>query len=284
MNNSLKLFSPAKVNLRLDVLGKREDGYHDIESIMTRISLYDEVSLFIEDGKGIDVMSSGSVPSGEGNIAYKAAKAILKLHPVNVRIRIDIKKNIPVAAGLGGGSGNAATVLTGLNQMLGLGLSVSQLMEIGVRLGADVPFFIFERPVIARGIGERLEEIKLPKLWLVLVNPNIPVSTADVYRELNLKIGLTKSGIGINMPNSFNSIEEIIDVLHNDLENIALKQHPEIGFVKDELMSAGARSALMSGSGGTVFGLFEDRKAAESALRHLLLNHGGWLVFLAENI
>ena len=284
MKNTLKLLSPAKINLTLDVLGKREDGYHEIESIMTRISLYDEVSLLVEDGEGLEVISTGFAPSGEGNIAYKAAVAMLNRYSGRVRVRIEITKNIPVAAGLGGGSGNAATVLVGLNQMLGLSLSRDELMEIGLQLGADVPFFIFERPAIARGIGERLEEIQLPKLWFVLVNPNIPLSTADVYRGLNLKIGLTKKGFGINMPNSFNGVEGIVELLHNDLEEVALRLHPEIGIVKDSVLSSGALRALMSGSGGTVFGLFEDRKAAESALRHLLLEHGGWRSFLAENI
>lgn len=286
MKNTLKLLSPAKINLRLDVLGKREDGYHEIESILTRISLYDEVSLHVEDGEGLEVISSGFAPSGEGNIAYKAAMAMLNRYSGRVRVRIEITKNIPVAAGLGGGSGNAATVLVGLNQMLGLSLSRDELMEIGLQLGADVPFFIFERPAIARGIGERLEEIQLPKLWFVLVNPNIPLSTADVYRGLNLKIGLTKKDFGINMPNSFNGIgiEGVVELLHNDLEEVALRLHPEIGIVKDSVLSSGALRALMSGSGGTVFGLFEDRKEAESALKLLLLEHGDWLSFLAENI
>ena len=284
MKNTLKLLSPAKINLRLDVLGKREDGYHEIESIMTRISLYDEVSLHVEDGEGLEVISTGPAPSGEGNIAHKAATAILNQYSGLVRVRIEIKKNIPVAAGLGGGSANAATVLIGLNKMLGLRLSREELMKIGVKLGADVPFFIFERPAIARGIGERLEEIELPKLWLVLVNPNIPLSTADVYRGLNLKIGLTKKGFGINMPNSYNGIEGVAGLLHNDLEEAALRLQPEIQVVKDAVLSSGALRALMSGSGATVFGLFEDRKAAEGALRNMLSEHGGWRSFFAESI
>lgn len=284
MKNTLTLLSPAKINLRLDVLGKREDGYHEIETIMTRVSLYDQVSLHVEDGEGLEVTSTGSSPSGEGNIAYKAAMAILKQYSGRVRIRIEINKNIPVAAGLGGGSSNAATVLTGLNQMLSLGLSRDELMSIGVKLGADVPFFIFEKPAIARGIGERLEEIGLPKLWLVLVNPNIAVSTADVYKGLNLKIGLTKKGFGINMPNSFNSIEGVVELLHNDLEEVALRLQPEIQTVKDAVLASGALRTLMSGSGATVFGLYKDRKAAEKSLKNLLSVYGGWRSFLAENI
>lgn len=284
MIKSLNLLSPAKINLRLDVLGKREDGYHEIESIMTLISLYDDISIHIDDGEGVEVISTGSAPSGEGNIAYKAALAILAHYPGKVRVKITINKNIPVAAGLGGGSGNAATVLMGLNRMLDMGLSKDELMKIGVSLGADVPFFIFERPGIARGIGERLQEIELPKLWFVLVNPNIPVSTADVFRGLNLKIGLTKKGFSINMPNSLNCIEGVASLLHNDLEKVAFSLQPEISAVKNAVISAGALKTLMSGSGATVFGIFRDRNAAECAFQNLMSGHGGWRVFLAENI
>lgn len=284
MKRTLKLLSPAKVNLRLDVLGKREDGYHEIESIMTRVSLYDEVFLSIEDGEGLEVTCTGQAPSGEENIAYKAATAILDRSSSKVIVRIEIKKNIPVAAGLGGGSSNAATVLLGLNRMLDIGLSKNELMKIGARLGADIPFFIFERPAIARGIGERLEEINLPKLWFVLVNPNIPLSTADVYRGMNIKFGLTKEGFGINMPNFNNGVKGVSRILHNDLEGVALGMHPEIGFVKDTVRSAGAIGTLMSGSGATVFGLFESREEAHAAFASLSNRPEGWRIFVAENI
>lgn len=279
-----RFLSPAKVNLRLDVLGKREDGYHEIESIMTRVSLYDEVLLTIDDGLGVEVNSTGLAPSGAGNIGYKAAKAILDLIPQPVKVKIDITKNIPVAAGLGGGSSNAATVLMGLNEMLDAGLSKSGLMKIGVRLGADVPFFIFERPAIARGIGEKLEEVMLPKLWLVLVNPNISVSTADIYRGLNLKIGLTKGSINNNMSNFKIGAAEVVSILHNDLEDVALKMYPEIGLVKDTVGSAGAGGVLMSGSGSTVFGVFDSYKSAEDAFLSLTAKETGWRIFLAESI
>lgn len=279
-----KLLSPAKVNLRLDVLGKREDGYHEIESIMTRVSLYDEVLITLEDGDGVEVTSSGPAPSGEGNIAYKAARFILDIIQLPVKVKIEITKNIPVAAGLGGGSSNAATVLIGLNEMLGIGLSKEELMKIGVRLGADVPFFILEKPAIARGIGEKLREVTLPDLWFVLVNPNIPVSTADVYRGLNLKIGLTKAGFDNNMSNFKIGVKEVVGKLHNDLEDVALRMHPEIGVVKDAVRSLGAVGVLMSGSGATVFGIFDSHKSAEDAYLSLTARETGWRIFLAESI
>lgn len=284
MKNRLQLLSPAKVNLMLNVLGKREDGYHEIESIMTRISIFDVVSIHIEDGEGLEVTCTDPAPSGEGNIAYKAAFEILNRCPGRARVKVEIKKNIPVAAGLGGGSSNAGTVLLGLNNMLGAGLSRDELMKIGARLGADVPFFIFEKPAIARGIGEILEEIYLPKLWFVLLNPNIPVSTADVYRGLNLKIGLTKERFNISIAKFNSGVEGVVRVLHNDLEDVAIRMHPEIGLVKDELLSAGAVRALMSGSGATVFGLFDSKERAEEASNYLSLRHKDWRIFVAENI
>lgn len=279
-----KLLSPAKVNLRLDVLGKREDGYHEIESVMTRVSLYDEVLITIEDGEGVEVTSEGPAPSGEGNIAYKAARFILDIIQQPMKVKIEITKNIPVAAGLGGGSSNAATVLMGLNEMLGIGLSKEELMKIGVRLGADVPFFILEKPAIAGGIGEKLKEVVLPTLWFVLVNPNIPVSTADVYKGLGLKIGLTKEGFGNNIPNFNIGIREVVKILHNDLEDVAVRMHPEIGAVKDAVRSVGADGVLMSGSGATVFGVFDSRKSAEDAYLSLTAREKGWRIFLAESI
>ena len=284
MKNTLTLLSPAKVNLMLDVLGKREDGYHEIESIMTRVSIFDEVLLHVEEGEGLEVTCTGHAPSGEGNIAYKAALKILKKYPGRARVKVEIKKNIPVAAGLGGGSSNAAIVLLGLNRMLGTGLSRDELMKIGAKLGADVPFFVFEKPAIARGIGEMLEEIALPKLWFVLMNPNIPVSTADVYRGLNLKIGLTKGRFDISIINFNSGVEGVAGILRNDLEDVAIRMHSEIGFVKDELLSAGALRALMSGSGPTVFGLFADKERAEDAFDHLSSRHRDWRIFVAENI
>lgn len=283
MKKVLKLLSPAKINLRLDVLGKREDRYHEIESLMTRVSLYDEVLLSMEKGNGIDVICSETAPSGEGNIAYKAAMALLGRDKSRFRLKIGIKKRIPVAAGLGGGSSNAAAVLMGLNEMLGAGLSRDELIRTGISLGADVPFFIFEGAAIAKGIGDILEAVELPVSWLVLVNPGIPVSTADVYNALGLKIGLTKRRFDISISNP-NRVEDIVRLLHNDLEGAALKMHPEIGVVKNAVLAAGAAGALMSGSGATVFGIFENREGAEKAFASLSSEHKDWRSFLVKTI
>src|SRR5689334_20741387 len=182
---TLHLKAPAKVNYRLDVLRRRPDGYHDLRMIMQRIDLCDDVVIAMTEAPGIRVTCGRrGVPDGPANIAWRAADALLKLTGKGVGLDIAITKNIPVAAGLGGSSDGAA-VLMGVNELLGLQLGDERLMEIGVKLGADVPFFIFKKTALAEGIGERLTPIaEIPALWLVLVNPNIHVSTAWVYQNL----------------------------------------------------------------------------------------------------
>jgi len=191
--------SPAKVNLFLRVLGKRADGYHDILSLMQRISLCDEMSFALR-GDGIVVRCPGSsLPEDRGNIVYRAAEGMLADVPGHTGVEIVIHKKIPVAAGLGGGSSNAATTLVTLNEMMGTPYSTEELMEMGARLGADVPFFIFGRTALASGIGDRLEPVEdIPRLWFVLVNPGFEVSTGDIYERL--KLGLTKEPIKYRMP------------------------------------------------------------------------------------
>ena len=260
---SLTLKAPAKVNYRLDVLRRRPDGYHDLRMIMQRIDLCDEITIALSDIPGIRVTCGrDGVPDGPGNIAWRAANALLTLSGKETGIDIAITKNIPVAAGLGGGSSDAATVLLGVNELLGLGLGIERLMEIGVTLGADVPFFVFGKTALAEGIGEVLTPIDaVPPLWLVIVNPNIPVSTAWVYQSLRL----TGERIGDNIPRFFKDVADVAAVLANDLESVTIERYPIIGEIKERLVAAGAAGALMSGSGPTVFGLFEAEDEARRA-------------------
>lgn len=280
-----KFLSPAKVNLFLKVLKKRSDGYHDIITVMQPISLYDEIYLDISDGKGIFIeCDNKTIPSDKTNIAFKAAEAFFSKTGFAKKVSIKIKKNIPVAAGLGGGSSNAASVLMGLNKMLGAGLSKKDLMEIGEKLGSDVPFFIFGGSAIATGRGEKLEKIELPKFWYVIINPGFPVSTAWAYENLDL----TKKQENINIPflkkrvNSF-SIE---DILENDLESVTVKKYPDIENIKASLKNLGAKGAMMSGSGPTVFGIFEDERAAKSAFDRIKKDSKfkNMAVFVAQGI
>ncbi len=264
---SLTLKAPAKVNYRLDVLRRRPDGYHDLRMIMQRIDLCDEITITLSDVPGVRVTCGrGGVPDGPENIAWRAANALLALSGREAGIDIAITKNIPVAAGLGGGSSDAATVLLGVNDLLGLGLGIERLMEIGVTLGADVPFFVFGKTALAEGIGEVLTAIDtVPPLWLVIVNPNIPVSTAWVYQSLRL----TGERNGDIIPRFFKDVADVSAVLSNDLESVTIERYPVIGEIKERLVAAGAAGALMSGSGPTVFGLFEGEEDALRAARSI---------------
>lgn len=278
---TLHLKAPAKVNYRLDVLSRRPDGYHDLRMVMQRVDLCDDVVIALTDVPGIRVGCSGQgVPDGPGNIAWRAAEALLKLTAVEAGLDIAITKNIPVAAGLGGGSSDGAAVLMGVNELLDLRLTDEQLMEIGVKLGADVPFFIFKRTALAEGIGERLSPIDgIPSLWLVLVNPNIHVSTAWVYQNLRLTTDRNTNTI----PRFYGSIHEVCAALANDLETVTIPRFPVIAEIKERLIAAGACGALMSGSGPTVFGLFADEVGARRAATELA-KESGWFVTAARTL
>jgi len=278
---TLHLKAPAKVNYRLDVLRRRSDGYHDLRMVMQRIDLCDDVVIKLSDLPGIRVTCGRKgVPDGPGNIAWRAADALLGMTDKKVGLEISITKNIPVAAGLGGGSSDGATVLMGVNELLGLGLSVDRLMEIGVRLGADVPFFIFKKSALAEGIGERLTAIaEIPLLWLVLVNPNIHVSTAWVYQNLQL----TTEKVAHIIPLLYKSIDDVCKILANDLEIVTEKRFPVICEIKRRLDAAGACKALMSGSGPTVFGVFGSEGSARHAEQELA-KESGWFVTAVKTL
>jgi 4-diphosphocytidyl-2-C-methyl-D-erythritol kinase len=272
----LQLKAPAKVNYRLDVLGKRADGYHELRMIMQRVDLCDDIEISLSERPGIRVACGrAGVPDGPGNIAWRAADALVKLSGREVGIDISITKKIPVAAGLGGGSSDAATVLMGVNELLELGLSEERLMEIGVKLGADVPFFIFKKPALAEGIGDQLSALdKVPELWIVLVNPGIHVSTAWVYQNLQLT---TKEDAAI-VSRSYSSLDEVCAVLSNDLEPVTFGRFPAVRELKEQMITAGARGSLMSGSGSTVFGLFADESGARRAADEIAKSRGWFSV------
>jgi 4-diphosphocytidyl-2-C-methyl-D-erythritol kinase len=273
--------SPAKVNLYLRVLRKREDGYHDILSLMQRISLCDEMT-FAPTGGGIAVRCPGTtLPEDEGNIVYRAAAAFFSRIRTSPGIEITIRKRIPIAAGLGGGSSNAATTLMTLNEMYGSPMTREELMRIGTGLGADVPFFIFGKTAWASGIGDRFSESSiLPTFWFVLIHPGFEISTKLVYQGLNL--GLTKQGINYSIP-CFSTKEDVIGGLTNDLEKVTVRLHPILDEIKALLLASGARGALMSGSGPTVFGIFTDRESARMAEKNL--GQGTrWRVFGAQSL
>jgi len=276
---SITLRSPAKINLCLSVLGKRPDGYHEVEMIMQMVGLYDEVTV-TAGGKGISVScDSGAVPSGEGNIAWKAAQEILSAAGSDTGLSIEIKKNIPVAAGLAGGSGNAAAVLVAANRLLSAGFGPERLASIGTKIGMDVPFFFFGPTAVARGRGEIVETLlPLPCCWVLLANPGFETSTAWVYKNLNL--GLTKKGDCTKIARL--TIRNIADGLHNDLEAVTAAAHPVITKMGKALLSQKALGVCMSGSGPTVFGIFETESDCRTAATNLWGE--GWRLFPAQTL
>lgn len=249
--------APAKINLSLDVLHKREDGYHEVEMIMTTIDLADRLELTLLAQDEIKIISHNRfVPDDQRNLAYQAALLLKERYHVKSGVEIAIEKTIPVAAGLAGGSSDAAAVLRGLNKLWKLGLSVDQLATIGTEIGSDVSFCVYGGTALATGRGEIIKKLPAaPTCWVVLAKPFIGVSTADVYRRLNLN--------GIHHPKTKEMIqaiekedyEGVCGHVGNVLEEVTFALHPEVAQIKEQMKRFGADAVLMSGSGPTVFGL-----------------------------
>jgi 4-diphosphocytidyl-2-C-methyl-D-erythritol kinase len=249
--------APAKINLSLDVLHKREDGYHEVEMIMTTIDLADRLELTLLEQNEIKIISHNRfVPDDQRNLAYQAALLLKERFHVKSGVEIAIEKTIPVAAGLAGGSSDAAAVLRGLNKLWKLGLSVDQLAEIGAEIGSDVSFCVYGGTALATGRGEVITKLPAaPTCWVVLAKPFIGVSTADVYRRLNIN--------GIHHPQTKEMIraieqgdyEGVCGHVGNVLEDVTFALHPEVAQIKEQMKRFGADAVLMSGSGPTVFGL-----------------------------
>ena len=278
----MKILSPAKINLFLQVTGKRPDGYHELFSLMCGVSLFDTITLQF-GGKKIALESSHpQIPLDETNLACRAAALFFKNMGSNDGVKIILDKSIPVTAGLGGGSSNAASVLKGLNHHYGHPFSREQLMSMGLGLGADVPFFLFEKPALATGIGEKLEFYPdiLP-YHVILVNPGFKVSTAEVFQNLNLR--LTKCKKKITKTSLMKTGYDVLKHLCNDLEDVTALKFSEIDVIKAQLLEQGALGALMSGSGPTVFGLFSDSKMAGRAIPAISQN-SRWNVYSAAII
>jgi len=255
--SSLSLKSYAKVNLFLEVLWKRDDGYHEIESLIQRISLCDNI-LLEDRPKEITILCPNkeiSIPSNHNNLAYKAARLLMTNFNIKKGISITIDKKIPVGAGLGGGSSNAASVLKGLNQLWNIGLKNEQLQELGAEIGSDVPFFINGRTALVKGRGVKIHTcFTMPKIWLVLAIPNISVSTKWAYGRLDRE--LTKNINSARLPRLKKlGVKDIMNNLFNRLEGVVFKEYPLIKAVKEKIIDCGANGALMSGTGSAVFGI-----------------------------
>ena len=281
----LKLKAMAKINLGLDVLRKREDGYHDLRMIMQTVRLYDRVQLTVTEAPGIRVKTNLSfLPVNKDNLVYRAAKLLMEEFEVKKGLFIQLEKRIPVAAGLAGGSSDAAAVLVGVNRLFGLGLTQKELMERGVRLGADVPYCILRGTALAEGIGENLTVLPAPvPCHVLLAKPKIHVSTKFVYGNLRAdeleehpdidgQIDALKAG----------DLYGLAERMGNVLETVTIPAFPVIQEIKEEMKRMGAVNAMMSGSGPTVFGLFDDKGKARKAYEKLKKGSIAKQVYLTE--
>ncbi|PKN36913.1 MAG: 4-(cytidine 5'-diphospho)-2-C-methyl-D-erythritol kinase [Deltaproteobacteria bacterium HGW-Deltaproteobacteria-2] len=275
--------APAKINIFLRVLNKRADGYHNIFSLMQKVTLCDEL-VFSPRPKGIILNCSGiNLPTNNENLVVCAARAIFDYCKYSGGMEITLHKKIPVTAGLGGGSSDAATTLMALNKICSLKLRKNELIKIGAKIGADVPFFIFGNEALASGIGDKLKHLRnLPKLDIILVKPPLELSTKMVYENLNLR--LTRGKNNYSIPRILD-LSDIVHVLHNDLESVSLQIYPELADLKKVLLRHGALGALMSGSGPTVFGIFRNGKEAKQALEVIEKELSDqYLLFLAKSL
>jgi 4-diphosphocytidyl-2-C-methyl-D-erythritol kinase len=256
---SLKLLvkAPAKINLSLDVLHKRPDGYHEVKMVMTTIDLADRIELTPLPSDTIRIVSHNRfVPDDHRNLAYQAAKLLKERFKVRDGVAISITKTIPVAAGLAGGSSDAAATLRGLNKLWNLGLTLDELAELGAEIGSDVSFCVYGGTAIATGRGEKIEHIPAPpQCWVILAKPTIGVSTAEVYRNLNLASIVHPDVDAMVKAIKEQDYEGICSLVGNVLEEVTLKRYPEVAQIKEQMKRFGADAVLMSGSGPTVFGL-----------------------------
>lgn len=290
MSPGLRIQAPAKINLGLALVGTRADGYHLLESVFAPIAVFDEITLQVESGPASIALDCGPtldaelpeavglVPSGPENLVWRAARLFCERAGFAASIRIGLRKGIPAGAGLGGGSSDAAAVLRGLVALSGRAISPGELAAWALEIGADIPFFLAPEPAFVSGIGERIERIGgLPELAIVLVNPGKTLATADVYRTSDrLASALTKNRAGSTMralsgltQNVRDTVPALRDLLINDLEPAARQLCPVVGRISDRLERAGALAVSMTGSGATVFGVFDSEAAASDAARRL---------------
>ncbi|MBF0609669.1 MAG: 4-(cytidine 5'-diphospho)-2-C-methyl-D-erythritol kinase [Magnetococcales bacterium] len=276
LENALCFSAPAKINLDLRIVGRREDGYHLLQSHVTFLSWQDLI-FFKKIEEGIQFSCSSDLGKADDNLALRAARRMAELAPHVGGVAIHLEKNLPVAAGLGGGSSDAATVMLVLNRLWQVGLTHQQLIDEGVALGADVPVFLGQQTCLMEGIGEKLTPVDLGPPWSVLLlNPRVPLVTKEVFRAY--REGLTSSEGAINIFNLPRG-KRVVNPLVNDLQPVSQVLAPVVGEMVQALQANGAWLAAMSGSGPTVFGLFEDGPMAAKAAEAITNSHGHWLLF-----
>ena len=266
--DKMELKALGKINLGLDVLGKRPDGYHDVRMVMQTIYLYDQITITKRKESGIGLSTNlFYLPVNENNLAYRAAKLLMDEFEIRSGVDIFLEKHIPVAAGMAGGSSNAAAVLYGINRMFDLGLSMEELMKRGVSLGADVPYCIMRGTVLAEGIGEILTPLPpMPRCQIVVAKPPVSVSTKMVYEKIDSRRIVEHPDIdGIIEGLKEGDLTKIASRMGNVLEQVTVEEYPVIDKIKKLMSEGGAKGAMMSGSGPTVFGIFTEKSLAKKA-------------------
>lgn len=281
----IRLRALAKINLGLDVVRRREDGYHEVRMLMQTINLYDQIFITRSEEPGIRIETNlYYLPVNENNLVYKAAKLLMDEFGITAGIFVDLRKRIPVAAGMAGGSSDAAAVLYGMNRLFGLGLSKKQLMERGVKLGADVPYCIMRGTALAEGIGEKLTPLPpMPKCYVLIAKPGISVSTKFVYDNLKAN-SLTRHAPIDEQVEAIRAgdLHAVAASMENVLETVTLPKYPVVAELKERLVKEGAIGAMMSGSGPTVFGLFDNMHGVRRAYASLQGHSPAKLLYLTS--
>jgi 4-diphosphocytidyl-2-C-methyl-D-erythritol kinase len=281
LEKEARLLSPAKVNLTLEILGKRPDGYHEIRSVMQGIRLYDILTIGPARGKGSLSCPGHPELETKDNLVLKALALLEKELGRTLPLAIQLKKHIPIGGGLGGGSSNAAVILRAVNALTGKQIPGPRLLELASQIGSDVPFFLLGKPALASGRGEVLDPwLNFPKWWFVLIYPGFPVSSAWAYNQLKIPLTKKKKLPKINQLKQQKAIPPF-DRLKNDLEDAVLPAFPVLKKIREALLKEGCQKALMSGSGSVMFGIWESDAPARAAYRHL--KKQGWgKAFLAR--
>lgn len=284
-NNDISLKALAKINLGLDVVRRREDGYHEVRMIMQTIQLYDRLDIKRTQEPGIQIQTNLSfLPVNENNLIYKAAKLLMDEFSITDGVSVKLDKRIPVAAGMAGGSTDAAAMLIGVNRLFSLGLTKKQLMERGVQIGADVPYCIMRGTALAEGIGEALSPLPpMIKCPVLIAKPSISVSTKFVYQNLKLDDTTIHPDIDRLIDDiKAKNLHDIAAHMGNVLETVTIPNYPVIDEIKKHMLSNGAVGAMMSGSGPTVFGLFDDEDTAKKAYKAMRSSHLARQVYLTS--
>lgn len=279
----MKLRALAKINLGLDVTGKREDGYHEVRMVMQTIQMYDQLEIKESKEPGIRLTTNlPFLPCNDGNLVYKAAKILMDEFDIRQGVDMNLTKFIPVAAGMAGGSSDAAAALVGINRMFQLGLTKRQLMERGVQIGADVPYCVLRGTALAEGIGEKLTVLPpMPDCWILIGKPGISVSTKYVYTTLDLNTDTVHPDIdGMKKALEDGNLYGITERMGNVLQDVTIPAYPEVERIKEQMKALGAVNAMMSGSGPTVFGIFDNEEKAQKACQKLRESGSCQQVFL----